>query len=521
MKKAKLLAVLLAGVMATSMLATGCTGNSGSTSDTSGGENKEPVELSYYISNGAVNDQKRIMDKANEIIGEEINARLNLVLVEPGAYADKINMMISGAEEWDLCYMGDWGGMNFYQNAKKGAFADLTEKLPEIAPVSYSKVPENLWNNVTVDGKIYGIFNYQQWGFAARKGFAVRADMADKYNLDYKSLKGKDPLTVLNAFTPFFEQVHKDNPDMVCWETSANYNLYTGDPLYWDMENIGDAKMPGWISYDDPTKVINQFETEEFEAYCNIMHDWYNKGFVRKDGATLTNTDADRKAGKIVAATQYGWPDTVDMPELEAITGMSMTDNKVPAYTFSTTRTILPAGVNAATCISSTSKNVDKALELAELLNSNDELFNLISLGEENVDYKYNDQGMYEAIQGKYHFNYCEYQIGQSFDENFSRSTISHNEDGEIQKKGFKELYETEKTTESSPLSGFVFDTDPVKTEVASVSAIVTEMLPALGSGAVDPAEKLPEFLERIKQAGADKIIAEKQKQLDEFNASK
>lgn len=522
MKKTKILAVLLAGTMAMSMLATGCSGNSGSGSETSGDKKEPVVNLSYYMSNGAVNEKDRIMDKANAIIEKEINANLDLKFVDPNTYGDKINMMISGGEEWDLCFMSDWGGMRFYENAQDGVFADLTEKLPEIAPNSYANVPKNIWNNVTVDGKIYGVFNYQQWGYAARKGFAVRADLADQYNFDYKSLVGKDTITVLNALTPFFEKVHKDKPEMICWETSAGYNLFTGDPLFWDMEAIGDATIPGWISYDDPTKVINQFETEEFKQFCNILRDWYNKGYVRKDGATLSDASVDRKAGKIVALHNYSWPTTTDMPELEAITAMSMTSVKdAPAYTFSTTRTILPSGVNAATCISADSPNIDKALELVELLNSNDDLFNLIQLGEEGVDYNYDENGVYTPVEGKYSFNYNEYQLGQSYDPDFARSTINRNADGDAQKASLKELYETEKTAENSPLTGFVFKTDAVKTEISAVSAIVSEMLPALASGSIDPNEKIPEFLERIKSAGADKIIAEKQKQLDEFNASK
>ena len=67
MKKTKLLAVLLAGVMASSMLATGCTtsgsdSDNGGNSNTGSGKDEGPVvELSYYMMNIAVNDQDRIM----------------------------------------------------------------------------------------------------------------------------------------------------------------------------------------------------------------------------------------------------------------------------------------------------------------------------------------------------------------------------------------------------------------------------------------------------------------------------
>ena len=56
----------------------------------------------------------------------------------------------------------------------------------------------------------------------------------------------------------------------------------------------------------EPEKVINQYETEEFMEFCRIMRDWYNKGYVRKDGATVTDTSPDRKACKFIAEYTTG-----------------------------------------------------------------------------------------------------------------------------------------------------------------------------------------------------------------------
>lgn len=196
MKKAKILAVLMAGVLATSMLATGCSNTPSTSSGGSGDgqQQEETVNLKYYIMNGAVNDQDRIMEKANAIIEEEINANLELIMTDGNNYGSKINLMINSGDPWDLCFMGDWNGMRYYENAAEGAFADLTEKLPEMAPQSYKNVPEKIWNNMKVDGKIYGVFNYQQYGYSARKGFLVNANLADEQNFDWQSLAGKTPL---------------------------------------------------------------------------------------------------------------------------------------------------------------------------------------------------------------------------------------------------------------------------------------------------------------------------------------
>lgn len=522
MKKAKILAVLMAGVLATSMLATGCSNTPSTSSGGSGDgqQQEETVNLKYYIMNGAVNDQDRIMEKANAIIEEEINANLELIMTDGNNYGSKINLMINSGDPWDLCFMGDWNGMRYYENAAEGAFADLTEKLPEMAPQSYKNVPEKIWNNMKVDGKIYGVFNYQQYGYSARKGFLVNANLADEQNFDWQSLAGKDPITVLKGLDSFIGQALEDHPDMIGWETSATSTMFN-DPLLWDMENIGDVTTPGWIHYDDPTTVINQYATDEFKQYCEVMRDWYNKGYVKKDGATISDTTNDRKAGKFVAAVSYDWPDSIEAPQIKRHMSMCTVED-FPAYVFSTTRTMLPAGVNAATCISADTPNVDKSLELIELLNTNDELYNLISYGEEGVDYTWDDNGGIKQIEGKYNFNWSEYQIGQSYSADFTRALYEKNENGDMVKEGQKLIHDIDANeATASPITGFVFNTDPVKTEIAACSSIITEMVPALAAGSVDPAEKLPEFLDRLEQAGVNKIIEEKQKQLDEFNASK
>ena len=120
----------------------------------------------------------------------------------------------------------------------------------------------------------------------------------------------------------------------------------------------------------------------------------------------------------------------------------------------------------------------------------------------------------------KYTFNWCEWMIGQSYSPDFSRSLYNNNESGELTKKAQQMVYDADKTALASPVAGFTFNTEPVKTEYAQCSAIISEMVPALGSGSVDPDQALPEFLNRLEKAGVNKIIEEKQKQIDEWKAA-
>ena len=66
-----------------------------------------------------------------------------------------------------------------------------------------------------------------------------------------------------------------------------------------------------------------------------------------------------------------------------------------------------------------------------------------------------------------------------------------------------------------SKAAGFTYDPTPIKTEIAALTGVWTQYKLGLESGTVDPDKTYPEFLQKLKAAGIDKVIAVKQKQLD------
>ena len=76
---------------------------------------------------------------------------------------------------------------------------------------------------------------------------------------------------------------------------------------------------------------------------------------------------------------------------------------------------------------------------------------------------------------------------------------------------------EKKKETYISPANGFVFDSKDVADEAAMCEALVDKYDKVLLSGYLNPDEALPLFLADLEEAGIDKVIAEKQKQLDRW----
>jgi putative aldouronate transport system substrate-binding protein len=71
------------------------------------------------------------------------------------------------------------------------------------------------------------------------------------------------------------------------------------------------------------------------------------------------------------------------------------------------------------------------------------------------------------------------------------------------------------KSAVKSKALGFTFDSTSVKTEVAAVTNVTNQYALGLETGTLDPEKVLPQFISKLKGAGIDKIVAEKQKQLD------
>jgi putative aldouronate transport system substrate-binding protein len=473
---------------------------------------EEPVELSFYIANSPVKDMDRIMEAANKIIKEKINATLKLVVTDWSAYPQKLNLMISSGESFDLAFTGSFGELNYFQNASKGAYKDITELLDQYAPVTKSRVPDSIWNGVKVNGKIYGSINYQVWGMAGAKGVQLRKDFADKYNFDWKSMKNWEDLT------PFLDAVKKGEPGIIPWEYSNQADNFADMPIMYGMDAVADNKIPGWIRINDKDiKVFNQYETEEYKGYLKTFRNWYVNGYIKNDAATMKDYVPDRKAKRIAALYANPYPDLVDMPELEAQSFMSMTpvEDKVYSYTKRFTEPFISANgpSTALVAVGANSKHPEKAVELIELINTNDELFHLIAFGEEGKDYKKIGEKQVEMIPDMYNFNYSEWEIGQSY----GRMLWDQNTNVETQEKMLAFIYEADKTATVSPVMGFVFDSEPVKTQIANVDATLKEYLYTLNSGSVEPDKYYDEFINKLKKAGADDIIAEKQKQIDEW----
>ena len=450
-------------------------------------------KLKYVIKLNSQKDLPEIEAAVNDYIRDKIGAEIEFVRVDTGSYNQKLKTMLASNEQFDLMY--DATSHNFAEHARNGAIMAIDDLVKEYAPKTYASIPEEIWKAAEVDGKLYGVINYQIIG--RKHGFAYDKKLVEKYGFDAENAK------TLEDIEPFLKAVKEGEAQDYIPFGALNQGFWTAMLTQNNFDPVISTTAPGMVRIDDPTnRVVNQYESEEFEHYCSVMSDFYQKGYIKKDAATITNTTDVLSMGKTAViynnqkpggiaetSTRMGGKEILLVPTAEAFA-----NNDFASATL--------------TVIGSQCKNPEKAMQFIELLNTDKYLYNLMCFGIEDQHYKKVGENRIELIPDSGYNPNSSWEWGCQF----NAYLLPTQEDGV-----WEETKAVNESARISNLMGFCFDTTNVKSEIAQCSAVVAEYMPALGTGAVDYQQKLQEFRAKLKTAGVDKILEEEQRQIDDW----
>ena len=487
----KTILILLCVIMALPLFAGGGR-QSGSASGAS--------ELVWYVGgNGPQPDTPAVLAEANRYLAEKLNVRLNIIETDWGNYEQKMQMVTASREVYDMCFTANWIN-NFYTNVSRNAYLELDDLINRHAPGLKADMPSNGWDAAKVGGRIYAVPNQQIW--AGTNALFVGKSYLDRYNINPASIND------LSAVESLLALIKRDNPNMYPLACCSFDNPFVNLWLNMGLDLLSGSNIPGAVLLNDSSlKVINQYELPQVQAMFRLMRQWYQRGYMRPDAATVSDYVPDIIAGRHALDISGTIKPGV---EIEAQNGWG--GREVAAIPMSSTW-LTTSGITATmNAISRTSRNPDKAMQFLNLINTDKYLYNLITQGIEGRHYTRIDANYIRPVANSAYNPEADWMYGNQF--------LAYFKEGQ-DRNIWDDTKKLNVSARPSPALGFAFDPTPVNTEIAGVNSVTDEYLVNLAVGAVDPDTVLPVFLERLRSAGSQRIIDEIQRQLDAWKATR
>lgn len=504
--KKRIIATVLAGLMSISMLA-GCgSGETKATDNTASGQqestgetkpeeskaegseaadNGETVTVKWCVFGDKARDHDMVMEDLNKKLKEKINVELDLEVIPQGEFADKMKLASTAGEDFDLVFTSNWLN-KFDENMSRDAFMPLDDLIDQYGQEMKDAIPEWLMDVAKVDGQLYAIPNQQI--IARQLGVVIQKEYAEKYGFDLTSLSD------ISDLYPFLDEIVKNEPEMFPIDKRADSIMEkTYEGLANDMV---------FIDKNDPEATLVPV-TVAMEEQLRTDNEWYQKGYIRKDIATVTDNSADVKANRYVCSMSSfkpGWDAEFTQRQGVDYIAVPIEGAYVKAI----------SGIETMTAVNVNSKNPEAAIKLLNLVYTDKEIFNELIFGMEGVHYNMIDETHAESVaDSNYNYSAYAWRMGNQFNAYY----LPGQEDG---------LWEaTDKLNNEAQVSvlrGFTFNPENVQAELAQLAAVVKEFDRGQFT-ATDIDKYIADRNEKLEQAGLSTVMDEVQKQIDAWKS--
>ena len=515
MKRRTVAAILCMAMTAT--LFTGCGSGAkeeGTESKDNKGADEEITEIIWQYpttldadSEGFINMENAL----NEMMEKDIGVHVTFEPVNLMESQNDAILKVSSGEQLDIMLTAFTSIGNVVSKGLINPLDDLLDEYgQDILEHSHTK------EMCGYDGQTYGVCTGDTIG--NEFGYLIKKEYWEKYNLAEVTGWTEEKVYTTDELEEIFEIVKAgEGENFYCdvpWNT-------TPEPMnngYMEYDKIGGSLATGVLmlnrSFDDLT-VYDLFETEEYKEYCEMRYDWAQKGYIAPDAAVTTEAP-----NSILAQKNYlgvcAWGNPQDMIQYNPEIGCEMVClDMVPRYAAYNGGSVIQWSIPI------TSANPEKAMQAINYIYQNPEAAWLIQFGIEGSEYEVvEEQGDLKQIRYLDDVSALKYYMPYGIWGNILQwpAVAPSPIDYGARKQALDDAIPEER---KSPAFGYSFNQEPVSTEIAAVNTVIEQYTPSLNCGAINPDEALPEFISALKAAGMDKIIAEQQKQLDEWAASK
>ena len=452
---------------------------------------------------------KKVQDAINARLAE-LGANVEIEIHEflDSEYGQKGNNALLG-QEVDLLWTANWYGTigtnDLY--ASNGA-KDLTALLP--GTLLWDSMPAWYWEAARYDGKDLFVPVYKE----GAEGYMIKIleSNAEKAGIDVAAMvadiEGQaDIYARLKALEPYMDKA---------LEAGVKYPfIFAGTPMFYrfylDKYDFVDQQLFSMIGVDQATnELVNPIQTEDYKAFCTLMAEWGEKGYFNVD---------DEIGGVVSSATNQTqdwmlnwWTNVPNNEESEGRDGgqaesfAKVTENWGRSTTTLGSCYAIPAYV---------SDEVAKAaIEFLGYLYTDKAVADLYTYGIEGEDYvlengkvNFNADGITKLY---HHDAWCSTSV--------KPLTLTVDEpDNKV------EMYDNFNNAASGTVaSGFRPNKANVEAAWSACAAVFDEYGKSLELGvfgAADVEAKIAEFQSALDAAGYQDVLAEYQKQYNEWKA--
>ena len=504
----------LVSVLTSAFMIAGSALGAASMASCGGGSDENTIRYVVYTGGGSLDEAYRVYDKVDQIVFEKLGFHVEFEPYGYVDYANKLQMKIGTGEDFDMCWIGSLlSGFTYSAAAADGNFADITQALPQYAPDVYASMDAKVWEAAKVDGKIYGVINEQL--FARSTGLAVDKEVAEAIQMTQEKIDSEG-LTYRDVICAAMEYIEAENNGSV-----PSTTLILGDG--WNefiMQNYAldalgsNSYYPGVIEAENgSTKVINQFESKYFKEFADFCREMHERGWIHEDQDRLPVTSNQRVR---MVGTYYPYSSEASL--------YNSIGRDFVQFQFGTPLMSTANVSSSMTAINVTSKKVDKCLQFINLLYKDKDLFNLLAIGEEGLEYQWktgydendNEYQYISYIKTSKYKPMADWAYGTEFNS-YRKRGYSATWVDEIKAINESAIY--------SPAFGFAFKPDRnLEGKLDSAYLVAQDYIDMFLDGSFSDDKTNDQIIAEMNAAMApyvNAIITEKQAQLDAFLANK
>ena len=438
-----------------------------------------------------------VVAELNKLTLRDLNMTLKLEILDFSQFGQNVPLALAGREKIDLVVL-PFG--HVIQMAAAGYLSDMNPLLETYGShIVGTYTSEALARVCTLGGSLFGVPVHKE----------NCNQMVIVFPTAVLERNGIDPSEITDVATmnAAFEKIAANEPGK--WVTTTGKG-YGGMFNLHDFSIAGGNYGPCLMNMDQSAKVENYYASQEYADYVRIVREWNQKGWINPAAATDDQYFMTLFAGQALSFV-FNYNHPLSKPELTQMLGQDVT--LIPlSDQYATTES--SAAWNYTIPIGST--HPEKAMMMLDYLMTQKDAANLLNWGVEGEDYVVKDNVL-DFPEGK-DITTVPYHFGQGWIlPNQFVCTPWINEGADI----YDRVIEYNRAAKESLALGFVLNTDKILTELAAVSNVNAEYVNALNTGAVDPEEYLPMFLQAQEDAGMQTLIDEIQSQLDAFLAGK